>query len=397
MNGRIYDPKLGRMLQADPFIQSPTNSQSLNRYSYVLNNPLSYTDPSGYFSFSRFIKKWGRMIVAAVATYFTAGAASTWASGWALASGYSASAAGVIGAVAGGAAAGFVGGGILTGTLKGAFYGGLTGAALGGIGATGWNNVAKSLASGAASGITSELQGGKFGHGFMSAGMGFWTGLKFGGPPEFGKFLASALAGGTISQITGGKFANGAVSAGLAYVVAAAGARSIPRNPDSASNTDLARRQELALAEVAQKFESGALDTSRAFDTANAAAKEALSVLGPISETHQVELGGFISGSKGSYSYGQIFVGTDNSLPALVNVPHSAVAGFHTHPDGAWYFSLSDARWVNGSNGTGIPLYVWGGGQTRICGVSSPVCHPGLARGQSENRYNPALQGRVVQ
>jgi len=52
MNGRIYDPKLGRMLQADPFIQSPTNIQSLNHYSYVLNNPLSYTDPSGYFSFT---------------------------------------------------------------------------------------------------------------------------------------------------------------------------------------------------------------------------------------------------------------------------------------------------------------------------------------------------------
>jgi RHS repeat-associated protein len=49
MNGRIYDPHLGRMLQADPFIQFPTNTQSYNRYSYVLNNPLSYTDPSGYF------------------------------------------------------------------------------------------------------------------------------------------------------------------------------------------------------------------------------------------------------------------------------------------------------------------------------------------------------------
>ncbi len=49
MNGRIYDPKLGRMLQADPFVQFPKYSQSLNRYSYVLNNPLSYTDPSGYF------------------------------------------------------------------------------------------------------------------------------------------------------------------------------------------------------------------------------------------------------------------------------------------------------------------------------------------------------------
>ncbi len=49
MNGRIYDPTLGRFLQADPFIQAPKNSQNYNRYSYVLNNPMSYTDPSGYF------------------------------------------------------------------------------------------------------------------------------------------------------------------------------------------------------------------------------------------------------------------------------------------------------------------------------------------------------------
>ncbi|MGV6825357.1 MAG: RHS repeat-associated core domain-containing protein, partial [bacterium] len=49
MNGRIYDPNLGRFLSADPHIQFPNNLQSFNRYSYVLNNPLSYTDPSGYF------------------------------------------------------------------------------------------------------------------------------------------------------------------------------------------------------------------------------------------------------------------------------------------------------------------------------------------------------------
>ena len=48
MNGRIYDPVLGRFLSADPFIQAATNSQSLNRYSYVWNNPLNATDPSGY-------------------------------------------------------------------------------------------------------------------------------------------------------------------------------------------------------------------------------------------------------------------------------------------------------------------------------------------------------------
>ena len=48
MNGRIYDPQLGRFLSPDPFIPHPTLAQSWNRYSYVRNNPLSYTDPSGF-------------------------------------------------------------------------------------------------------------------------------------------------------------------------------------------------------------------------------------------------------------------------------------------------------------------------------------------------------------
>ena len=48
MNGRIYDPNLGRFLSVDPVFEFPTNTQSLNPYSYVLNNPLSMTDPTGY-------------------------------------------------------------------------------------------------------------------------------------------------------------------------------------------------------------------------------------------------------------------------------------------------------------------------------------------------------------
>jgi len=48
MNGRIYDPLLGRMLSADVVIQFPGDLQSYNRYSYVQNNPLSLTDPSGF-------------------------------------------------------------------------------------------------------------------------------------------------------------------------------------------------------------------------------------------------------------------------------------------------------------------------------------------------------------
>lgn len=48
MNGRIYDGALGRFVQADPIIQDPLRVQSLNRYSYVWNNPLNATDPSGF-------------------------------------------------------------------------------------------------------------------------------------------------------------------------------------------------------------------------------------------------------------------------------------------------------------------------------------------------------------
>ena len=48
MNGRIYDPRLGRMLSPDPVTQAPENGQNYNRYSYAYNNPLKYSDPSGF-------------------------------------------------------------------------------------------------------------------------------------------------------------------------------------------------------------------------------------------------------------------------------------------------------------------------------------------------------------
>ena len=47
MNARLYDPAVGRFLSPDPIIQDPTNTQNLNRYSYCLNNPLKYNDPTG--------------------------------------------------------------------------------------------------------------------------------------------------------------------------------------------------------------------------------------------------------------------------------------------------------------------------------------------------------------
>lgn len=48
MNGRMYDPQMSSFLSVDAYVQSPENAQGFNRYAYCLNNPLGYTDPSGW-------------------------------------------------------------------------------------------------------------------------------------------------------------------------------------------------------------------------------------------------------------------------------------------------------------------------------------------------------------
>lgn len=48
MNGRVYDPLLGRFGTPDPMTENPFSTQGWNRYSYVGNSPVNFTDPSGY-------------------------------------------------------------------------------------------------------------------------------------------------------------------------------------------------------------------------------------------------------------------------------------------------------------------------------------------------------------
>jgi RHS repeat-associated protein len=48
MNGRVQNPVWGRMLSPDPVVGDLSRPQSLNAYSYVMNNPLSFTDPTGF-------------------------------------------------------------------------------------------------------------------------------------------------------------------------------------------------------------------------------------------------------------------------------------------------------------------------------------------------------------
>lgn len=52
MNGRLYDPVIRRFLSPDNFVQDPYNTQNFDRYGYVYNNPLMYSDPSGEYIIS---------------------------------------------------------------------------------------------------------------------------------------------------------------------------------------------------------------------------------------------------------------------------------------------------------------------------------------------------------
>ncbi len=178
MNGRLYDPQLGRFLSPDIQVQYPENSQSFNRYSYVNNNPLSYTDPSGYGFFSKlwkgvkkvFKNKVFRIAVAVVAAYFTFNLASGWA--WAAhastQAGVASAGAYITAGIAGGAASGFVAGGILTGSLTGAARGAVAGAIFGGIGGAYGNvwNAQRVASNSLAGGVGSEINGGSFKDGF---------------------------------------------------------------------------------------------------------------------------------------------------------------------------------------------------------------------------------------
>lgn len=214
MNGRLYDPLLGRMLSPDPIVQEPYNAQNLNRYSYVLNNPLSYTDPSGL----SFVKKYWRAIVAAAITIFAPYLGPWTATWW------------------GAATIGFVSGTVATGSLEGGLWGAFSaglfnaigssfqgiagdpGTGFAGTGLTSTQFAGKVLSHATAGGVMSVMQGGKFGHGFASAGItqAFAPGIDGIDRANTGysaaRVIAAAMVGGTASVASGGKFANGAIT-----------------------------------------------------------------------------------------------------------------------------------------------------------------------------------------
>ena len=232
MNGRIFDPVLGRFMQPDPFIQDPSVLQNYDRYTYCLNNPVTCTDPSGYLSFfghkilpGLFNNRNIRVAAAiAVSIYLGPQAAAYFGSN-----------------IAGAAVAGFASGAISSGNLKGALQGAFTAAVFAGVGDyinnTGaFNDSAIKGARMAESGmggialhavagcVTSVAGGGKCGSGALSAAFS-QAALDyknaFGdaiGSRVVGGVVSSMVIGGTASVLGGGKFANGAQTAAMGYL-----------------------------------------------------------------------------------------------------------------------------------------------------------------------------------
>jgi len=143
MNGRMYDAALCRFLSPDPYVQMPDYTQNFNRYSYALNNPLIYSDPSG---------EWIHLVIGAVL-----GGTINW-----IANGAEFNAKGLgyfgVGALAGALAAG-VGAGVSSALISHSVMSGTASFSSGFVGtatATG-TGFFSSAVSGAAGGITNGL------------------------------------------------------------------------------------------------------------------------------------------------------------------------------------------------------------------------------------------------
>lgn len=235
MNGRIYDPAIGRFLSADPYIQSPDNLQSYNRYAYVWNNPLNATDPTGYWSLAKFVKATVHFAFApTLKNAFNLVRASPLGeqssrfimkNQWAYAIGQMV--AGYYGGPLGAAAWSSYFAYYQTGSMSAAYRSGAislaTAAAFnwaGNVGQT-YGAVAHFAAHAAVGCVSAAAQGGKCGQGAVAQAISL--GVTEGTQGIFGNnvaahFSATVVAGGLSSQVMGGSFKNGATTAAYGYL-----------------------------------------------------------------------------------------------------------------------------------------------------------------------------------
>ena len=358
MNGRIYDPTLGRFLQADPHIQAPGNSQSYNRYSYVLNNPLSYTDPSGYF-FKWAAKKLLGKAGAQIAGFGIGGLAGAAFGAWAYDRTMNSQGLQTIASVAlnfipgcqvwcsavfsaqvnyyhtGSLSAAFHAGG-RTAAIAGVFYG--IGSAFNGEAGSGFfakNGAGHIFTHAVAGGVISDLQGGKFGHGFFAAGItkGFQASGMVSNNAVVGT-VQSMVVGGTASAISGGKFANGATTAAFQYLYNHA--RMEFRHPDAQLNDWLN-----SIADDAKSLWNAMTDAVSTTPAAGANAAISANVL--------VAGGSFEKGvmrdTEGNYCQAQVMCGrVGPGIGSSISVVPSIATGLPLKNGGSWQYGI----WLDG-------------------------------------------------
>ena len=209
MDGRMYDPVLGRFLSPDPYVQAPEFTQSFNRYAYCINNPLSLIDPTGYSWLSKNWKSIFASCVGIAVSILTAGSTS----GLTIA---------IIAGAAGGAAGAFAGAllnganfnQILKSTFSGGFWGAVSG--LANYAAGSGKLLARLAKHTLFEGAIEGAKGGNVLHGMMmgavSSGGGEFISTKLSSFGKVAKIAANAVLSGTVSEIGGGKFANGAIT-----------------------------------------------------------------------------------------------------------------------------------------------------------------------------------------
>jgi RHS repeat-associated protein len=230
LNGRVYDPTFGRMISADPTVPDPLDPQAWNRYSYVGNDPLSFTDPSGFSWLSHFFHQ--------VASYLQANplvrsvlqiALTTIV---ALANPELGFIAVFIGATASAAIVTGLAGGTLNDDIRAAAIAGATAVAFYAVGGFtghtpefGTLEYVENIAGHAAVGcLISVASGGACGSGAVAGAVGAAVAPIASQAGLVGGTAISGVAGGLASVAVGGKFANGAVTAAFGYLSNTCGA-----------------------------------------------------------------------------------------------------------------------------------------------------------------------------
>src|SRR5262249_18741967 len=239
LNGRVYDPLLARFTSADPSVTDPMNPQGWNRYSYVGNDPLVFTDPNGFSSLSHAFQAIGTFfggIIKSVANFIKSNLQSLVQ----IAITAALSATGVflpfVAIGLGAAITTGIFGGNLGQILKAGLIAGVTAFAfeqIGPVPAFASNPAQFLLRAGenAIVGCASAVaSGGACGAGAAAAGVGaalspitsqVFPRAQQDFEQRMGATLVQATVGGLASVAGGGKFANGAATAAFQYLATA--------------------------------------------------------------------------------------------------------------------------------------------------------------------------------